>query len=195
MLLLGAAALMQAAHAHEALNSKRAAHPGAVANASLPSPAAVPPGWDFTLPTLDGGRFVRLSDATGPVLVNFWGVDCPPCVAELPLLMAFARAHPAWTLLLVGTDPPAAARSFAAWLPQPLPPNVLMLRGAAQARALLREAGSRHGGLPHSVALSSGESGACALHAGMLTGAWLSNTVTACAATPPAIPPTRVSNS
>lgn len=152
-------------------------------------------GWDFTLPTLDGGRFVRLRDATGPVLVNFWGVDCPPCVAELPMLLAFARAQPGWTLLLVGTDPPAAARAFAGRLPQPLPPNVVLLRGAAQARALLREAGSRHGGLPHSVALSPGGAGACALHAGMLSDAWLSNTVATCDTPLPAKAPSRVAPS
>jgi outer membrane receptor for ferrienterochelin and colicins len=156
---------------------------------------AVSPGWDFTLPTLDGDRFVRLRDATGPVLVNFWGVDCPPCVAELPMLLAFARAQPGWTLLLVGTDPQAAARAFAARLPQPLPPNVWLLRGAAQAPALLREAGNRQGGLPHSVALLPGGKGACALHTGMLSDAWLTNTGAACTATPPATAPARATPS
>lgn len=188
-LLLGAAVLVQAAYAHDGPHSPQAARSGAVVNAAAPGPLAVATGWDFTLPTLDGGRFVRLRDATGPVLVNFWGVDCPPCVAELPLLLAFARAQPGWTLLLVGTDPPAVARAFAGQLPQPLPPNVVLLRGAAQARALLREAGSRQGGLPHSVALPPGNVGACAVHAGMLNDAWLSHTVATCAAPPPAKTP------
>jgi AhpC/TSA family len=185
VLLLGAAALMQAACAHEGPHSPRAGPPSPVVGTGAQGPSAVAQGWDFTLPTLDGGRFVRLRDAAGPVLVNFWGVDCPPCVAELPLLLAFARAQPGWTLLLVSTDPPAAARGFAGRLPQPLPPNVWLLRGAAQARALLREAGSHHGGLPHSVALLPGSAGACALYAGMLTDAWLSSTVATCAARPP----------
>jgi outer membrane receptor for ferrienterochelin and colicins len=129
-------------------------------------------GWDFTLPTLHGSRFVRLRDAAGPVLVNFWGTDCPPCVAEMPLLLDFARAHPQWTVLLVGTDPPAAAREFAALkLPAPLPDNVHLLRGAAQARALLNEAGNRQGALPYSVALYGAAPLAGDVHAGMLD-AW-----------------------
>ena len=36
--------------------------------------------WDFNLPALDGSRFVRASSVQGPLLVNFWGVECPPCV-------------------------------------------------------------------------------------------------------------------
>jgi outer membrane receptor for ferrienterochelin and colicins len=142
--------------------------------------ASVAPGWDFTLPTLDGGRFLRLRDAPGPVLVNFWGVDCPPCVAELPMLLDFARDNPRWTLLLVATDPPAAARAFAAQRLPTLPANVWLLRGAAQARALLREAGSPHGGLPHSVALKGGARAPCALHAGLLATQWLAQARQAC---------------
>jgi outer membrane receptor for ferrienterochelin and colicins len=194
-LLLCAAALAHTAQAHEGPHSSPAGNPSTGSSTTAQSPLAVAKGWDFTLPTLNGDRFVRLRDATGPVLVNFWGVDCPPCVAELPMLLAFARAQPGWTLLLVGTDPPAAARAFAARLPQPLPPNVLLLRGAAQARALLRGAGSRHGGLPHSVALLPGSAEACAQHAGMLTDAWLLNTVAACDAPQPAKTPSRATPS
>jgi len=191
MVLLAVAALAPTARAHPGPHTPLAGNPDAAVSTGAQGTSAVARGWDFTLPTLDGGRFVRLRDATGPVLVNFWGVDCPPCVAELPLLLAFARAQPAWTVLLVGTDPPAASRAFAARLPQPLPPNVLLLRGAVQARALLREAGSRHGGLPHSVALLPGSAGACALHAGMLTDAWLLSTVATCDAPQPAKTPPR----
>lgn len=177
------AAAVPAAQAHEG------------PHAALANAAAVAAGWDFTLPTLDGSRFVRLRAADGPVLVNFWGVDCPPCVAELPLLLAFAREHPRWTLLLVGTDPPAAARGFVARLPQALPANAVFLRGATQARALLREAGNPHGGLPYSVALSPAGTGQCAIHAGLLTEAWLSNAAATCTAAPPAKAPTRATPS
>jgi outer membrane receptor for ferrienterochelin and colicins len=168
------------AHAHDGPHPPPAGTSGAAASKGNQVPPAVTQGWDFALPTLDGARFVRLREATGPVLVNFWSVDCPPCVAELPLLLAFAHAQPSWILLLVNIDRPAAARAFAAHLPQPLPPNVLFLRGAAQARALLREAGSRNGGLPHSVALLPGSGGTCGLHAGMLTDAWLSKALATC---------------
>ena len=62
------------------------AHDGAHAPGALPLGHA----WHFTLPTLDGSRFVQLSALSGPVLVNFWGKDCGPCISELPRLEAFA---------------------------------------------------------------------------------------------------------
>ena len=39
------------------------------------------------------GRIHRLGDLRGrPVVLNFWSIDCPPCVRELPSLEALARA-------------------------------------------------------------------------------------------------------
>jgi outer membrane receptor for ferrienterochelin and colicins len=128
--------------------------------ALLAGPAAA---WDFTLPTLEGDAFVSLQQQPGSVLVNFWSADCPPCVAELPLLIDFARRHPEWQLLLVAADPPALAKAAAARWGLKSQGNVRLLR-AANAQALLREAGGR--GLPHSVALRGGT--VCARHAGEL---------------------------
>ena len=104
--------------------------------------------WDFSLPALDGGRFVRLSDQQGPVLVNFWSRDCPPCVTELPRLQAFADAHPTWTVLLVSTDTPAAATEFVRAHAITLP----VLRPGGNVAALMRSAGNRVGALPFTVA-------------------------------------------
>lgn len=48
---------------------------------------------EFTLTTLDG-QPVDLEDYRGrPIFMNFWGTWCPPCVAELPELQAFAAAQ------------------------------------------------------------------------------------------------------
>lgn len=154
--------------------------PAAAHETAAQHPGAVKAGWDFTLPTLDGSRFVRLRDAGGPVLVNFWGVDCPPCIAELPLLLTWAADNPRWTLLLVGTDPPANARAFVARLPGAVPGNVQWLRSGSATRALLREAGSPHGGLPHSVALAAASQHVCAQHAGMVEPQWLQAIGLAC---------------
>ena len=103
--------------------------------------------WNFTLPTLEGARFIALADIRGPVLVNFWGRDCPPCMAELPRLQAFALAHPKWTVVLVSTDSPDLAlealnrRGIA----------LLALRKGANVAGLMRAAGNTSGGLPYSV--------------------------------------------
>jgi thiol-disulfide isomerase/thioredoxin len=50
---------------------------------------------DFTLITLDG-ETVQMSQYAGrPIFFNFWGTWCPPCVEELPVLEAFAKAQAA----------------------------------------------------------------------------------------------------
>lgn len=118
--------------------------------------------WNFTLPTLDGSRFVQASTINGPVLVNFWGKDCGPCITEMPRLAAFARANPQWTVLLVSTDAPADASSFLRRHGVQLP----VLRPGANVAALMRTAGNRSGGLPFSVALREGR--VCATQAGEL---------------------------
>lgn len=49
------------------------------------------PAPDAPFKTADGATRT-LADYTGkPVLVNLWATWCPPCVAELPSLAAFAR--------------------------------------------------------------------------------------------------------
>lgn len=105
--------------------------------------------WDFTLPTLEGDRFVKLSNLSGSVLVNFWGRDCPPCVAELPRLQAFAAANRGWTILLVCTDEPQKARVFL----QKHHITLTALKPGANVVGLMHRAGNRDGGLPFTVVL------------------------------------------
>jgi cytochrome c biogenesis protein CcmG, thiol:disulfide interchange protein DsbE len=66
--------------------------------------------------TLDA-RTVDLSTLRGhPVVINFWGPSCAPCVTELPLLAAKLRAHAGDGLTIVGVlmdDPVQGAQEFA----------------------------------------------------------------------------------
>ena len=75
------------------------------------------PAPDFTLPKLDGGD-VSLKDYRGRVVVvNFWATWCPPCVEEMPSLVAFAeQMEPSGvTVLGVSVDHDAGAlRQFVA---------------------------------------------------------------------------------
>lgn len=49
---------------------------------------------DFELVNPAGGT-VQLSALRGrPVVLNFWGTWCPPCIREIPEFSAFATEHP-----------------------------------------------------------------------------------------------------
>lgn len=59
---------------------------------------------EFTLTTLDG-QPVNLEQYRGrPIFMNFWGTWCPPCVAELPELQAFAASQGEQGALVVASN-------------------------------------------------------------------------------------------
>ena len=59
---------------------------------------------DFTLDTLDGGKFKLAVQVGKPVIVNFWATWCPPCRAELPAFEEVYRNNHDKELVVVGVD-------------------------------------------------------------------------------------------
>lgn len=65
----------------------------------------------FTLSDL-AGKPVTLAELKGRrVVLNFWATWCAPCLAELPMLKAFAAAHPELTVVGVAVDEPGPVRA------------------------------------------------------------------------------------
>lgn len=65
---------------------------------------------------LDGSQVDLAAYRGRPVVINFWGPSCPPCVTELPLLATKANAHAADGLAILGVltdDPVDGAQAFA----------------------------------------------------------------------------------
>jgi thiol-disulfide isomerase/thioredoxin len=76
----------------------------APANDSLAdqSPLQGKPAPAFTLLDLNGKK-VSLSDFKGhPLLINFWGTYCAPCMIEMPWLQEFSRKYAPDGLVIVG---------------------------------------------------------------------------------------------
>ena len=93
--------------------------PAAVAPKGAPHIAPRLPRAGEAFPAFDlrstGGRRVTSASLRGkPVLVNFFFADCTPCIAEIPVMNAYARQHPAARLYAATFDEAPAAREFVA---------------------------------------------------------------------------------
>ena len=72
---------------------------------------AFPP---FQLPSLQGGT-TRSSDLRGRyTLISFFFAECAPCMAEVPTLNAYARAHGDMHFLAITYEDASSARQFVA---------------------------------------------------------------------------------
>lgn len=137
---------------------------------------AAPPAMTLELPKLDGSAFVRLDSYAGrPVLLNFWGSECPPCIAELPLLFAQAPRHPGLQFLGIAVDQRAAATGFLARL-QPTYPQLI---ASTQPEVLMRRFGNKAGALPFTVVVDARHE-VCASRLGEVDAAWIAAAAQTC---------------
>ena len=66
----------------------------------------------FTLRTTSGARVNSAALRGKPTLVNFFFADCAPCIAEIPMMNAYAEKHPEVRVLAVTFDDMATAKGF-----------------------------------------------------------------------------------
>jgi thiol-disulfide isomerase/thioredoxin len=108
--------------------------------------------WQMSFPTPDGGTVAAASLRGQPLLLNFWGTWCPPCVKEMPDLDSFAKEHAAqgWRVLGLAVDNPKAVREFLARTPVGYTIGLAGFEGSDLAKQLGNGQGGQ-AGLPFTV--------------------------------------------
>lgn len=135
---------------------------------------------DFELPLVDGGRFQRLSDLSPrTTLVNFWRADCPPCIAELPLLVDAAQRL-GFRLVTVALQTPGETRAHWPHVPGE-PGSHVALLGPGDPRGLLRRFGNASGAIPYSAMLRP-DGSLCAKRMGEIEQGWITDNLAKCGA-------------
>ena len=107
--------------------------------------------WEMNFPTPAGGTLSMASLRGQPVLLNFWGTWCPPCVKEMPELYRFARefAPKGWRVVGLAVDNLQPVQAFLARSPVSYAIGLAGFEGTELARRL----GNDPPGLPFTVAL------------------------------------------
>ncbi len=101
-----------------------------------------------------GGRQRKMSEWQGKVLlINFWATWCPPCVSEMPELVALQNELASKNLQVVGIgiDSPSNIREFAEKHQITYP----LLLGGLEGSELSRQFGNQSGGLPFTILIGA----------------------------------------
>lgn len=122
-------------------------------------PAPVPPAieddaltgglWQMSFPQPDGGTLVMAALRGQPLLLNFWGTWCPPCIEEMPDLDRFARefAGRGWRVVGLAVDNLKSVREFLSRSPVSYTIAIAGFEGTE----LTRKLGNTQSGLPFTV--------------------------------------------
>ena len=107
--------------------------------------------WEMIFPTPDGGTLAMASLRGRPLLLNFWGTWCPPCVKEMPELDRFALefAPKGWRVLGLAVDNLQPVQAYLARSPVSYAIGLAGFEGTELAKHL----GNDPPGLPFTVAL------------------------------------------
>lgn len=112
---------------------------------------AAPPAalWQARFPRPEGGELEMAKFLGQPLVLNFWGTWCPPCIKEMPELDQLQRQWGAsgGRVLGLAVDNPTAVREFLARRPVSYTIGLAGFEGAE----LSRQLGNTQGSLPFTV--------------------------------------------
>ena len=105
--------------------------------------------WQMSFAQPDGGTLMMAALRGQPLLLNFWGTWCPPCIREMPELDRFARrfAPQGWRVVGLAVDNPDAVREFLARSPV----GYTIAMAGFEGSELTRKLGNDQAGLPFTV--------------------------------------------
>ncbi len=105
--------------------------------------------WQARFDQPGGGELVMATLRGHPLVLNFWGTWCPPCVKEMPELDRFQRSFAAagWRVVGLAVDNPRAVGEFLARSPVGYTIGLAGFEGSELSRRL----GNAQGGLPFTV--------------------------------------------
>lgn len=148
----GAAALVAGVAWQRGQESRRLQEQVTDGGASAPDVRTDPVAalWQMRFEQPDGGTLDMATLRGQPLLLNFWGTWCPPCIKEMPDLDRFARQFgmQGWQVVGLAVDNVKAVRDYLSRTPVSYRIGMAGFEGSELSRHL----GNQQGGLPYTVA-------------------------------------------